>query len=55
MLDFLRKALDLLMRFLDWRRDTKRNRAIDEANRAIAQGDRRALNAHFQRLRRDRR
>lgn len=55
MLDLLRKALDLIMRLLDWRRDTKRDRAQDEANRAIAQGDRRALNVHFQRLRRDRR
>ncbi|HIV09539.1 MAG TPA: hypothetical protein IAC79_05450 [Candidatus Spyradenecus faecavium] len=44
MIELLRKALDLLLRFLDWRKGTKRERHRDQARKAIATHDRQAMN-----------
>lgn len=44
MIELLRKALDLALRFLDWRRDTRKARARDAAREAIATHDRKAMN-----------
>lgn len=44
MIELLKKALDLLLRFLDWRRDTKRAREQNAVRKAVAEHDREALN-----------
>lgn len=51
MIDLLRKLLDLVLRFLDWRRDTKRTRERNEARRAVTEHDREAMNALLQKRR----
>ena len=53
MIDLLRKLLDLVLRFLDWRRDTKRARERNEVRKAVAEHDREELNRILQE-RRDR-
>ena len=43
-LNFLNSAINLVLRIMDWRKSTKRDRALDEANRAIAEHDRQTVN-----------
>lgn len=44
MLELLKKALELVLRFLDWRRDSKRERDRNRAREAVATHDREAMN-----------
>lgn len=37
-------VFNLVLRIMDWRKESKRDRALDEANRAIAEHDREAVN-----------
>ena len=53
MIDLLKKVLALILRFLDWRKATKRTRERNEARRAVAEHDREELNRILQE-RRDR-
>lgn len=43
-LNLLNCAINLVLRIMDWRKESKRDRAQDEANRAIAEHDRSAVN-----------
>lgn len=43
-LNLLNCVVNLVLRILDWRKESKRDRALDEANRAIAEHDREAVN-----------
>lgn len=43
-LNLLNCAINLVLRIMDWRKASKRDRALDEANRAIAEHDREAVN-----------
>lgn len=52
MIDLLKKVLALVLRFLDWRRDTKQARERNEVRKAVAEHDRKALNTIIQ-IRRD--
>ena len=54
MIDLLKKVLALVLRFLDWRKATKRDRERNEVRKAVAEHDREAMNALLQK-RRDRR
>ena len=54
MIDLLKKVLALVLRFLDWRRDTKRARERDEARRVVAEHDREAMNRILQERRDER-
>lgn len=51
MIELLRKALELVLRFFDWRRDTKRARERNEARRVVAEHDREGMNALLQKRR----
>lgn len=42
--NLLNCVFSIVLRILDWRKETKRDRALDEANRAIAEHDRDAVN-----------
>ncbi len=44
MLELLKKALELVLRFLDWRKATKRDRERNAVRKAVAEHDREALN-----------
>ena len=44
MIDLLKKVLALVLRFLDWRKATKRDRERNAARKAVAEHDREALN-----------
>lgn len=48
MIDLLRKLLDLVLRFLDWRRDTAKSRERNEVRKAVAEHDAKALNQLLQ-------
>lgn len=48
MIDLLKKVLALVLRFLDWRRDTKRAREWNEVRKAVAEHDREAMNRIIQ-------
>lgn len=48
MIDLLKKVLALVLRFLDWRRDTKPARERNEARRVVAEHDREKLNRILQ-------
>ena len=48
---FLKKVLDVVLRFFDWRRDTKRARERNEARRVVAEHDREGMNALLQKRR----
>ena len=54
MIDLLRKLLDLVLRFLDWRRDTKRARERNEARRVVVEHDREGMNRLLQKRRDER-
>lgn len=51
---FLKKVLDAVFRFLDWRRDTKRARERNEARRAVAEHDAELMNEILQKMRDER-
>lgn len=51
MIELLRKALELVLRFLDWRKGTKRARERNEARRVVAEHDREGMNALLQKRR----
>lgn len=44
MIELLRKALELVLRFLDWRREGRRTRAREDVRRAVVEHDREAMN-----------
>ena len=44
MIDLLKKVLDLVLRWLDWRKSSERRRSVSAAKEAIVKGDREALN-----------
>lgn len=48
MIDLLKKVLALVLRFLDWRRDTKQARERNEVRKAVAKHDREELNRIIQ-------
>lgn len=48
MIDLLKKVLALVIRFLDWRRDTKQARERNEVRKAVAEHDREAMNRILQ-------
>ena len=48
MIDLIKKLLILLLRFLDWRRDSKRERERNEVRKAVAEHDREAMNRILQ-------
>ena len=48
MIDLLKNVLALVLRFLDWRRDTAKSRERNEVRKAVAEHDREALNAIIQ-------
>ena len=48
---FLKKVLDVVLRFLDWRRATKCARERNEVRRVVAEHDREAMNALLQKRR----
>lgn len=48
MLELLKKALELVLRFLDWRKATKRDRERNAVRKAVAEHDRKALNRILQ-------
>ena len=43
-LNLLNCVFNLVLRIMDWRKETKRDRALEEANRAIAEHDRQTVN-----------
>lgn len=43
-INLLNCAFNLIIRIMDWRKASKRDRALDEANRAIAEHDRQTVN-----------
>ena len=51
MLELLKKALELVLRFLDWRRDTNPARERNEVRKAVAEHDREAMNRILQKRR----
>lgn len=54
MIDLLRKLLDLVLRFLDWRRDTKRARERNKVRKAVAEHDAELMNEILQKMRDER-
>lgn len=44
MIDLLKKVLDLVLRWLDWRKGRARRESVSTAKEAIVKGDREALN-----------
>lgn len=48
LIDLLKNVLALVLRFLDWRRDTAKSRERNEVRKAVAEHDREALNAIIQ-------
>lgn len=48
MIDLLRKLLDLVLRFFDWRRRTAKARDRNAARKAVAEHDREAMNRLIQ-------
>lgn len=48
MLELLKKALELVLRFLDWRKATKRDREREDVRRAVVNHDREAMNRILQ-------
>lgn len=44
LVNLLQCVFSLILRIIDWRKAAKRDRALDEANRAIAEHDREAVN-----------
>lgn len=52
MIELLKKAVDLLLRFLDWRREGKRAREREEVRKAVVNHDREAMNRIIQERRR---
>ena len=53
MIDLLKKLLTLVLRFLDWRRDTAKARDRNAARQSVAEHDAKAINTIIQ-IRRDR-
>ena len=51
MIDLLRKLLDLVLRFLDWRRDTAKSRERNEVRKAVAEHDAELMNRILQKRR----
>lgn len=51
MIDFLKSVLDVVLRFLDWRKGTKRARERNEARRVVAEHDREGMNRLLQKRR----
>lgn len=54
MLEFLKKVLDVVLRFLDWRRDTKQARKRNEVRRVVAEHDAELMNEILQKMRDER-
>ena len=48
MIDLLKNVLALVLRFLDWRRDTAKSRERNEVRKAVAEHDREELNRILQ-------
>lgn len=48
MLELLKKALELVLRFLDWRKATKRDRERNAVRKAVVEHDREAMNRILQ-------
>lgn len=44
MIELVRKALELVLRFLDWRKSTKRARERNRAREAVTKHDREKMN-----------
>lgn len=47
----MKRILDVVLRFLDWRKGTKRARERNEARRVVAEHDREGMNALLQKRR----
>lgn len=48
MIELLRKALELVLRFLDWRKATQRDRERNEVRKAVTTHDRKLMNEIIQ-------
>lgn len=48
MIDLLKKVLALVLRFLDWRKSTQRDREREDVRRAVVNHDRKAMNRILQ-------
>lgn len=48
MIDLLKRLLDLVLRFLDWKKSTKASRDRDAIRKAVAEHDAKALNSLIQ-------
>lgn len=48
MIDLLKKVLALVLRFLDWRRETAKSRERNEVRKAVVEHDREAMNRILQ-------
>lgn len=44
MIELLKRVLDLVLRWLDWRKGRERRESVSTAKEAIVKGDREALN-----------
>ena len=44
MIDLLKRVLDLVLRWLDWRKGRERRASVSTAKEAIVKGDRESLN-----------
>lgn len=51
MIELLKRVLDLVLRWLDWRKSSERRRSVSAAKEAIVKGDRETLNALLQKRR----
>ena len=51
MIDLLKKLLDLVLRFIDWRRGTAKARDRNAVRKAVAEHDREAMNELLQKRR----
>lgn len=48
MIELLKKALELVLRFLDWRRDTRKTQERNAVRKAVAEHDRESMNRIIQ-------
>lgn len=48
MIDLLKRLLDLVLRFLDWRKSTRHKREANTVRKAVAEHDREELNRILQ-------
>ena len=48
MIELLKKALELVLRFLDWRKATQRDRERNEVRKAVTTHDRKLMNEIIQ-------